>query len=124
MCVRLPHQKEVAEIVVFTPQVADYNARRDPCQSHQSSETRGIVFAESHAASKKKFFQVIVFAWSQRIAKPLRPEELKRAAYYAARVTILCRPGLRQVPDLWTDRRRYLERFPSFPRSDFVAAEV
>jgi hypothetical protein len=42
------------------------------------------VFAESHATTEKKFLQIVVFAWRQRIAESLRPEELKRAVYYAA----------------------------------------
>ena len=35
--------------------------------------------AKPDAATEKKFVQVIVFPWKQRIAEALRPEELKRA---------------------------------------------
>jgi hypothetical protein len=81
------------------------------------------MFAETQTTTEKKFLQVFVFARRQRIAEPLRPEELKCAAYHAARVTILHCPGVCQVAHRRTDRRRHLERFRSFLRCDLAPAK-
>src|SRR4029453_15158296 len=110
-------------MVVLPPEVADKNTRRNSCQPHQSSETRCIVFAKPHATTEKKFVQIGVFAWRQRVAETLRPEKFKRAAYYAARVAILQGPGVCQVAHRRSNRRRHLQRFCSFPRCDLVRAE-
>ena len=81
------------------------------------------MFAESHATAEEKFLKIVVFAWCQRIAEPLCPEELKRAVYHGARVTILHPPGLCQLAHRRTDGCRHLKRFRSFLCRDLVPAE-
>src|SRR4029078_1174806 len=86
--VRLPDQEEMPEIVLLTPEISDNNARRDSCQPHQSSETRGVMLAKADATTKKKFVEIMVFARRQGIAEALCAKELKRTSYYGARVQI------------------------------------
>src|SRR5947208_2041327 len=92
----LSHEKESAQVVVLTPQIADDDARGDPGQSHESGETGGIVFAKASSAMKEKLVQIIllVFTWRQRIAKPVRPEKLERVVYCGTRIGTLGDPGL------------------------------
>src|SRR5262245_66260353 len=65
MRVCLSHEKEMSQIVMLTAQISDDHPRRNSCQSHQSSETGGVVFAKTGSPVKEKLFQVVlsVFAW-------------------------------------------------------------
>jgi hypothetical protein len=124
MCVRLAHEKEMAQIVVLTAQIADNDTRGHSSQSHQSSETGGVVSAKPDAPMKQKFLQIVLceFAWRQRIAKTLRPEKLECAVYYSARIGSLCGPGLCKLAHGGTDRWRKLERFLSFIRRQLFSS--
>src|SRR5947208_9210214 len=96
MSIRLSHQEEAAQVIVLTTQITDHDAGRNSSQAHQSSETGGVMFAKPNATMKQKLFQVVVpiFAWRQRITESLRPEKVKRAVYFSARIGILSGPGL------------------------------
>jgi hypothetical protein len=67
MGIGLSHEKESAQIVVLTPQIADDNARGNSSQSHQGGETGGVMFAKANSPMKEKFVQIVlpVFAWRQ-----------------------------------------------------------
>src|SRR6185369_2097079 len=67
MGVGLSHEKESAQIVVLTPQIADDNTRGNSSQPHQGGETGGVMFAKSDSTMKEKLVQIVllVFAWRQ-----------------------------------------------------------
>src|SRR4029077_14685297 len=80
------------------------------------------MFAKPYPTAEKKLLQIIVFAGRQRIGEPLRSEELKCAAYHAAGVTIVYRPGVCKVAHRWTNRCRHLERVRTLLRCDLAPA--
>src|SRR5689334_6655465 len=96
MCVRLAHQKEMAQIVVLTAQIPHNETGGNSSQSHQCSETRGVVAAKPDPSMKQKFFQIVLpeFTRRQRISKPFGLEKLECAIYDRARIGTLCGPGL------------------------------
>jgi hypothetical protein len=67
MGVGLSHEKESAQIVVITPQMANDNTRGNSSQSHQGGETGGVMFAKANSTMKEKLVQIVllVFAWRQ-----------------------------------------------------------
>jgi hypothetical protein len=56
MGVSLSHEKEMAQIVILTAQIADDDTRRNSGQTHQRGETRGVVFAKANPPAKEKLF--------------------------------------------------------------------
>ena len=56
----LSHEKESAQIVILTSQIADDNTRGNSSQSHQGGETGGVMFAKSNSTMKEKLVQIVL----------------------------------------------------------------
>src|SRR5207244_6795000 len=54
MGIGLSHEKESAQIVILTPQIADDNTRGSSRQSHQGGKTGGVMFAEANSPMRSE----------------------------------------------------------------------